>query len=560
MKYIGGYYSLKTKLVKTGLHRHTAVLDDPVSDEMMDSVNIVQRTRWRVNPFILGVMSEAFYNGDRIAGLPPADDEPMPPAFSESQWASMSDEQKGEHKLRLAKLHGANARRRGKREALARKIAMATELRDAPAIWFPHALDFRGRVYPIPQDLNPQGDDTAKALLMFADAKPCTPEGLEWLEIAVANAAGQDKLSFADRRKWIKDNSPYIIDSVKDPLGQLWWARTKANGEPELDAPWLFLALAQEMVAVWEYGPNFPTCVPVNIDATCSGIQHLSALGLDPVGARATNLVDTGERQDVYNEVATAVKRIVADDAAAGITEAQAWVGNVARGTVKRAVMTTPYGVTEQGIRDQLVADRHTEGLDGSQRMNADYMKSCIVSALSSTVVAAKQIMAYLQDVAHALAEKNIPLRWTTPLGMTIQQSYYRMAHTRVVTLFGETSLWDEKQDHGLDVRDQALAAAPNVVHSLDACHLAMSVRRAYHTYGLEHFSLIHDSYGVHACDVSTLGRVLRETFVELYSGDYLADFERQVREYAPDVELPPRPARGDFDVTRVLDSPYFFS
>ena len=31
----------------------------------------------------------------------------------------------------------------------------------------------------------------------------------------------------------------------------------------------------------------------------------------------------------------------------------------------------------------------------------------------------------------------------------------------------------------GLEVKDQTLAAAPNVVHSLDACHLAMTVRAA---------------------------------------------------------------------------------
>jgi DNA-directed RNA polymerase len=144
-------------------------------------------------------------------------------------------------------------------------------------------------------------------------------------------------------------------------------------------------------------------------------------------------------------------------------------------------------------------------------------------------------------------------------MGMKVQQSYYRLALTRVKTLYGETHLMDEQEAQGLEIKDQTLAAAPNVIHSLDACHLAMTVRAA-HAEGIDAFALIHDSYGTHACNVDTLGRVLREQFVELYSGDWLAEFERQVREYAPDVALPERPEQGSLDVTRVLASPYFFS
>jgi DNA-directed RNA polymerase len=299
--------------------------------------------------------------------------------------------------------------------------------------------------------------------------------------------------------------------------------------------------------------------LPINIDATCSGIQHLSGMGLDPVGGKATNLMDTGKREDLYSEVAEAVKQIVARDAASGIEAAHLWIGHVSRATVKRAVMTTPYGVTEMGIRDQLIADGHTDGVDANPSIAATYLKDKIVEALESTVVAARQIMRYMQEAARALAEKGHPLRWTTPAGMTVQQSYYRMSMREAWTLYGRVNLWDENQSLGLDPLKQAQSAAPNVIHSFDAAHLAMTVNAARER-GLRHFALVHDSYGTHACDVELLGAILREQFVAIYSVDRLAEFEAGLKAYAPEVELPARPSRGDLDVTAVMSSPYFFS
>lgn len=554
MKYAGGYYMLPCEIIKHGLHKHTAGLEDPVSDAMLDAVNIIQGVPWRINPFIYEWMSKAFASGDRIGGLVADENDPLPPRIEEQEWLGMSSEEKMRAKQRMSDIHGANAKRASIRETSSRKLALAGELLNAPEIYFPCALDFRGRVYPLPQDLNPQGHDTAKALLMFRDAKPIGTDGLEWLAIAVANAAGQDKVSFVDRVKWVEDNFVHLERSVEEPLDYRWWA------QEGFDSPWTLLALAQELVMARKYGPTFPNHVPVAVDATCSGIQHLSALGRDPIGARATNLMDTGKREDLYSEIAEAVKQIVADDAASGNETAQAWIGNVKRSTVKRAVMTTPYGVTRMGIVSQLINDKNCAGVPVPPNTAANYMADTTIKALESTVVAAKQIMKYLQDVAKALASAGHPLMWETPMGFTVKQAYYNVNGARLRTLWGALQLWNENPAGGLSVKDQGMAAAPNVVHSLDAAHLAFTVRRAFHEQGIEAFALVHDSYGTHACDIPALGETLRECFAEMYSGDWLEGFEEAIREYAPEVELPPRPMQGPFDPASVTASPYFFS
>ena len=49
---------------------------------------------------------------------------------------------------------------------------LAGEFAQEQEIFFPMNLDFRGRVNPLPIFLNPNGNDLAKSLLMFAEGKP----------------------------------------------------------------------------------------------------------------------------------------------------------------------------------------------------------------------------------------------------------------------------------------------------------------------------------------------------------------------------------------------------
>jgi DNA-directed RNA polymerase len=73
-------------------------------------------------------------------------------------------------------------------------------------------------------------------------------------------------------------------------------------------------------------------------------------------------------------------------------------------------------------------------------------------------------------------------------------------------------------------------------------------------------FAGVHDSFWTHAGDVRRLAGLLRETFVELHSQPLLEQLLADFQEQHPNVEFPPIPAKGDLDITSVLDSEYFFS
>lgn len=73
------------------------------------------------------------------------------------------------------------------------KINLARSFALLDRFYFPHHIDFRGRVYPIPPHLNHIGNDLSRGLLLFAKGKRLGEGGLKWLKIHCANLMGKDK-------------------------------------------------------------------------------------------------------------------------------------------------------------------------------------------------------------------------------------------------------------------------------------------------------------------------------------------------------------------------------
>lgn len=555
-KYEGGYYMIREDLIRTGVHSHTWALDNPISAESLSALNAIQRTPWRVNGWVLDVMLAAYTSGMQVGDLPYHDAVPVP-RKSDEEWERLTDEEKSAWRSELSNIYGENARMEGRRHSFIHRIDVAKEMRDREAIWFPHFLDFRGRIYPMTQYLNPQGDDNTKALLEFAEGKPLGERGLFWLGVRLANTFGQDKMSLADRYRWALDNSEAVFDSAENPLdGKRFWA--------DADEPWSFLATCREWAEAWAMPggrTGYVSHLPIQLDGSCNGLQHLSALGRDPVGAKATNVAANTERQDIYTQVAEVVLRLVSEDAVAGVAEAHQWIGKVDRKVVKRAVMTTPYGVTSRGISEQLVNDGFAKGMD-NRRAAANYLRDKIVVALDQTVVSAKAIMAWIQEVATALSEADKPFTFPTPSGNLIQQAYHNVNQHRVKTLLGVLSIWKDDSMGGLNERKQALASAPNLIHAFDASHMTKTVNTMEST-GHNSYCMIHDSYGTHACDTDRLRDVLRQEFAAIYRTDWLGEVEAFLRARYPDADIPPYTdfvTLGSFDVAEVMGSEFFFS
>lgn len=551
-KSTGGYIVAQSNLIRSDRGAHTAALERPISPAHLDALNAIQATPWRINNYVLEVARKAYVMGLSVGGLGTVVLHPVPPRLSDEAWEALALEDRRKHARarRAAGVHNTSAQ--GRLMALLDALTVAEELRDQESIWFPHSLDFRGRMYPVSTgSLNPQGRDLAKALLMFSEGKPLGPDGEFWLCVRAANSFGKDKLSLQDRLAWALDHHMDIMLSAVNPLEHPWWS--------EAADPWCFLATCHELYGAWmsPLSADFVSHLPIPMDGSCSGIQHLSAMGLDPIGAKATNLCAGLPRQDIYQEVADKIiTKIDQEDT----PESAFWRGRINRSTVKRAVMTTPYGVTSGGIARQLLADGFVEDAPpGDRTALAAYLRDRLTAALAETVVAAKEIMGWLQDTAMALAKANLPLIWATPVGSRFRQAYHEEKVVRVNTLSGKFVLKSDNLEGALCPSKSANASAPNIIHSFDAAHMVLTVNQGAQE-GISAWAMVHDSFGTHACQTTKLNAILRHEFVWMYRQDWLRAIRDEIVAYAPHVALPPLPKRGSFDLQQVIGSEFCFS
>jgi DNA-directed RNA polymerase len=420
-------------------------------------------------------------------------------------------------------------------------------------------LDFRGRLNVAGhRGSHPQSSDLGKALLQFARGKPLGASGLYWLMVRAANAYGHDKVPLDERVAWTERHSTDITASANDPLGcgRLW---------NEAAEPWAFLATCQELADAWasKRPVDYVSHLPVPLDASANGLQHLSALARDPEGGLLTNLTPTRERHDVYEHVADVLRHRVHRDVTAGRTEAGAVLALISRALVKQPVMTTPYGVTRAGVRDQLNdALPASFGNElGHRARLLNYLRDAVIDAIGDTLSAAEAVMKWFAVIAGMLAAEGRPMCWTTPTGSRVRQGYLERGNRRVVTPFGTLLLpraQGEGAPLGFDARRAAQSASANVVHSFDGAHLHEIVARLADI-GVHSLTTVHDSFGTHAADTPLLGRVVRETFAAIHRTDHLArladDWSLQLGRAVP--EPPPR---GTLDVSGVLSSQFAFA
>ena len=541
---MGGYYLLDHPLVKCGVWKHTNADMTGVSQASLDALNHAQSTPWMVNQFVADVALKAVVDEQSLNGLLPLLETRTP-----TTGLTGSD---------LRRAIEDNESLQGQHGEMRRQLGASITLRNRGAFWFPHNFDWRLRMYPLPFDLHPQGNDLSRGLLMFANGVPITKQGIYWLGVYIASLAGNDKLPFNDRMTWTQENHEAIYAAGHEPMDDLWWT--------ELDEPWQFLAAAREwyLLSNEENPERFITHLPVQQDGSCNGMQHFSMMARDELGAQATNCRPSETLNDLYLQVADRVREEMYRDLSNGSSEAALWLPKFEdmgqrRKIVKRAVMTTPYGVTNRGITQFMITDRHVAEFAADERLPAAiYMTGKITAAIDAAMSKGREVQGYFSRVAGALAKDNVPLMWRTPAGSVCIQKYSDLQVIRVITAGGVLRLNGEIEQGALNSSKMAQSASPNVVHSCDAAHLQLTVN-AMHEAGIRSFSMIHDSYGTHAANIDLMRSLLREQAYGMYKGNYLKTWAASV-EALTGVPVEPPPALGNWDVSEVLQAEYMFA
>ncbi len=528
----GGYLTESVRQANPLIRKAGSLGPFKQGDIPLAMLNNLQQQAYKVNPLILGV-AEHFYE-NRISVGKFVQQAPMPlPANTLTDTAPEEEVTAYKRSRRIAEDFNSVLSQKNWRTT--EVMYVAGKYADEERFYCPASFDYRGRVYFQNTALNPQGTDFDKALLYFADEGPVNEY---YLAFHVATTFGHDKETMEFRVNWARENTSLISRVAQDPIGNHEW-RTA-------DEPWCFLAACIEYYECVITATKPTSGLPVGIDATCSGLQHLSAMTLCGDTAALVNVTPTPKPADAYKTVAEAAKKHID-------SKYHGWMN---RKVTKRPVMCTPYGVTGSSargyIRDELIKAGHKEEIREAGVLS-DIVRGIFNHAIPEVLPGPIQVMKWLKSSATAILESGKEtITWTTPSGFVVNQDLRvsnqvevktrLMGGVRIKCMVGDGYLGPDRPHH-------RSALAPNVVHSLDSSLLHLSF--AFYE---QPFTLIHDCVLGRSCDMEEMGSLIRLHFAEMYKAPVMQDWADQVGVGMPDDLI-----KNTLDIESVNQSPYFF-
>lgn len=522
------------------------------SQLVLDGLNDMMQTEWAINHSVLEVMETMFENNSGIANLPYYSfeefmfNEPFPKDGSKEDqaiWCQKREETWGEW----------YKQEQGRGRMLVR-IKLAKDLIDHGFFYHVYTLDFRGRGYTTCELLSPQSSDFDRGLIMLANGQKLTERGRYWQKINLANLFDQDKLKFSERIKWVDDNWDMITRVNSDPYEHKEWIDDAKKKNKSF----------QRLAAIFDICRDDGYCyIATNLDGKCNGNQHLSALMRDPVVAKLTGVSPSDDPEDLYQFVADNTTQHCIDNKESNIwyeTFLDHWDYEIERKVTKRPTMCDAYGLTFYGIQKYIKIEGHLDWIPREKLGGAVVeLARAIKASLDNSLIEPNKAKAYLKTVTAKANELNKHLSWTTPSGFKVVH-YYNQVQTRrsLAKLFNNKELTFFVRTSNVDTRGATQAIAPNFVHSLDAAHMFLTIRKMSLT-GIEDYCMIHDSFGCHPNQADDMLVCIKEEFLRIHSENQLQKFKDEI-ENQLGVQLPPIPNRGDLDLSGVLDSEYFFA
>lgn len=303
---------LLTPLVRHMGEEQKMAIEDAKRDgslnQVLTALNAIQETPYEINRYVQDAVTWVTSQMDVVSGENPTGR--MIGGFPNTKHIKSKPEERLEpsefkklpkkEQVILARKQADKARHnlsaKQARESFPRVLDQAAKAQKFLRFWLPHNLDYRGRVYHIP-DFGHHNIDWIRALFMFSNKTLVTPENEKYLKRQIANTAGQDKKTLKQREQWVDDNEERIIAAGRDFKGTFEWWGSRS------DESFQFLAACRDWAMYKEaqdFGEPYKSGLPCASDATQSGVQHYAAAGLSREVGEKVNLRKSAVPCDFY--------------------------------------------------------------------------------------------------------------------------------------------------------------------------------------------------------------------------------------------------------------------
>lgn len=494
-------------------------------------------------------------------------------------------------------------------------MRLAKMVGDRP-FWEYAFYDTRGRLYSSTVYLNHSGSKLAKSLYLFngrsGQKKSILREGLFWMFVHAANCYGYDKASIDDRHDFTEDRLDEWMEIASNPLANKLWQ------SDAVDDSFGFLAAIMEIYKAYQCEDPFTyeSGLMVAWDASCSGLQVLSAMARDEVSGALCNLTESDVRGDYYQMIASHVlEECVYTD-----QEYKIYLE-----------ITSQLVPLEQAVTAAFAMEKGTEGkseaikaaLDGRSEFYRNHKENILASSKvfwgrPEMVPRMRKIcktpcMTYFYSCSSETMHKAMFKDMSTDKENEGLTSYYTFwlckkiysacrnlmpTPTALMDLFIKMGIDDYKKDRNfsltapltkfpfvqnyradvtkqvkvrykrseirpvvsvgkgkkLDFQKIKSATSPNIVHMIDSQVVAgILIMADEEDYDV---SCIHDSFATCPADAGILYEDIRTVFVELFEEDMLLKMlkEKNCEHYNEEIK------RGVLDLEEVFDNEHNFS
>ena len=452
-------------------------------------------------------------------------------------------------------------------------VSKAKVLSEKPKFHYALDMDYRGRIYYVESYMNFQGSDIARGILRFSESKYVTPEGLRWIKIHCASSFNEsfsresiptwctsdyeshliseglddisvDKMTLRDRELWVDNNMRLINDTVTN------------NTLHNCEKPVSFLSAAIEIHNYYRNPNGYYSNLPIPIDGSNNGWQHLGAISKDVQTGQLVGLVPVTVQNDFYVQTAKKLISITKDEERKNILNSMS-MKHIRKGISKRGSMTRAYSAGAQKIAENMYTDCKQMGFVDKYGITEEHCKGFardLVKAIKAVCPGPLETMKFLQKLASAKLDEGWNyITWVTPSGFPVVYTcYHKVSERQRGTIQGVGQIKHVARVESMkpDVRGFMCGISPNFIHSQDASHMSLVIDEFHGD-----FAAVHDSFSTHASQVDELCTLTKDVFIDMYNKpNYFDIIESKLGVSSEQPEL------GTLNIENVKKSDYFFA